>query len=860
MKFDLRGEVAAARQALRDSYLARPDPRALLRQHTRLVDRTVKALWGETGVSSGAALVATGGYGRGELYPSSDIDLLVLLAREPAQSEREALERLIGRFWDIGFEIGHSVRTLEGCVEAAAGDITIRTTLLESRFLAGSKALFGKLAREFQHSCDPVAFFKAKKLEQEQRHAKHQDSPYSLEPNLKEAPGGLRDLQTIQWIARASRIGRRWSDLVAQRLIERGESRQLARLEAHLQDLRIRLHYLAARREDRIVFDLQAALAAQLGHKDTPSRRASEAMMQRYYQTAKGVTQLNAILMQNLEARLAPWPDTPPRALNERFEVRSGLLHVKHENTFARQPSAILECFLLMMQHQDLRGMTARTLRALWRARLLVNGKFRKNQTAKLLFLHILQQPRGIVHEFRRMNQYGILGRYLPEFGRVVGQMQHDLFHVYTVDQHILMVVRNLRRFTMPEFAHEFPLCSELMSGFERRWLLYIAALYHDIAKGRGGDHSELGSADVRSFSKRHGIAKEDGELVEFLVERHLAMSHAAQKQDVYDPEVVQAFAALVGTERRLVALYLFTVADVRGTSPRVWNAWKGKLLEDLFRATRRVLTGEPLARDAALAEKQAEAARLLRLYALSDSVKDKLWASLDTAYFLRHDAQEIAWHARNLHYRVDAEKPVVKARLAPFGEGLQVMVYTRDREALFARICGTFERAGFSIMEAKVHTTRNGYALDTFVVMGQGRDAHYQERIAMIESELAQELQSDAPLGPPRGGRLSRRVRHFPISPAVNIRPDERGAYQVLTIVAADRPGLLYGVARTLARYRVSLQTARINTLGDRAEDVFLISGEALGNPKTVLQLEQDLLNELTLPAAAPARETALR
>jgi len=848
MKFDLRSEVAAARQALRESYLRRPDPGALLRQHTQLVDRTVKALWGETGVSSGAALVATGGYGRGELYPSSDIDLLVLLAQEPTEGERGALERLIGRFWDIGLEIGHSVRTVEGCVEAAAGDITIRTTLLESRFLAGSRSLFRSLEAALATAADPISFFKAKKLEQEQRHAKHQDTPYALEPNLKEAPGGLRDLQTIQWIARASSIGRRWSDLVAHGLIERGEALQLGKLERHLQDLRIRLHYLAGRREDRLVFDLQSALAAQSGHKDTEARRASEALMQRYYQTAKVVTQLNTILLQNLEARLAPRPDTEPRALNERFEVRSELLHIRQEKTFAREPSAILECFLLMMQHQELRGMTARTLRALWRARFSINSSFRKDPAARLLFLHILQQPRGIVHEFRRMNQYGILGRYLPEFGRIVGQMQHDLFHVYTVDQHILMVIRNLRRFTMPEFAHEFPLCSELMAGFERRWLLYVAAIYHDIAKGRGGDHSELGAGEARSFAKRHALSKEDAELVEFLVERHLAMSHVAQKQDVYDPDVVKAFAELVGTERRLAALYLFTVADIRGTSPKVWNAWKGKLLEDLFRATRRTLTGEPLARDAALAEKQAEAARLLRLYALSDGVKDRLWASLDTAYFLRHDPQEIAWQTRNLHYRVDTGKPVVKARLAPFGEGLQVMIYTRDREALFARICGYFERAGFNIMEAKVHTTRAGYALDTFVVMGQGRDAHYQDRISMIEAELAEELQSDAPLGPPRGGRLSRRVRHFPISPAVHIRPDERGAYHALTVVAADRPGLLYGIARTLARYRINLQTARVNTLGDRAEDVFLISGEALGNSKTVLQLEQDLLKELQI------------
>jgi len=853
----LREQVAAERAAQRAAYLARPQPRALLKAHAQLIDRTVKSV---PGLPASAALVATGGYGRGELYPCSDIDLLVLLAHEPEAAEREALERLIGTFWDIGLEIGHSVRTVEGCVAAAKDDVTIRTTLLESRYLCGSRALYRRLEGALAEALDPVAFFKAKKLEQEQRHAKHQDTPYSLEPNLKEAPGGLRDLQVIQWIARAAGIGRRWRELVAQGLIERDEAASLARHEALLQDLRIRLHYLAGRREDRLVFDVQTALAKQMGFADSAHRRASEAMMQRYYQTAKGVTQLNTILMQNLEARLAPRPDTAPRALNERFEMRSELLHVKREDTFVREPSAILESFLLMMQHQQLRGMTARTLRALYRARSRIDARFRKDPLARLMFLHILQQPRGIVHEFRRMNQYGILGRYLPEFGRIVGQMQHDLFHVYTVDQHILMVVRNLRRFTQSEFAHEFPLCTELMNGFERRWLLYIAALYHDIAKGRGGDHSELGERDVISFAQRHGLAKEDRELVAFLVENHLAMSHVAQKQDVYDPEVIRAFADKMQTERRLVSLYLFTVADIRGTSPKVWNAWKGKLLEDLFRATRRVLTGEPLARDAALAEKQAEAARLLRLYALSDTVKDRLWASLDITYFLRHDAQEIAWHTRNLHYRVDAERPVVKVRLAPFGEGLQVMIYTKDREGLFARICGYFDRAGYNIAEAKIHTTRSGYALDTFVVMGAGAGTHYRDLISMIESGLAEELQSQAPLGPPRGGRLSRRVRHFPISPAVDIRPDERGAYQVLSIVASDRPGLLYGVARILARHRISLQTARINTLGDRAEDVFLVSGEALQAPKTVLQLEQELLAELSLPAAAPVPETAPR
>jgi [protein-PII] uridylyltransferase len=856
---DLRKSLAEERQVLRLAYLEEPDPQRLLRKHCALVDRTIREVWRDTALA-GAALVATGGYGRGELFPGSDVDLLVLLPGAVTEAgiagaDKEKIERLIGVLWDIGLEIGHSVRTVQGCVESAGEDITIGTTLMEARYLAGSRRLFSELVKALDETRDPLSFFKAKRLEQEQRHAKHQDTPYSLEPNLKEAPGGLRDLHTILWIARASGIGRRWTDLVSAGLLERHEARQLTRHEAAFQDLRIRLHYLAGRREDRIVFDFQNALAAQYGDVDTPDRRASEAMMQRYYRAAKTVTQLNTIVLQNIGARLFPQSEEVPRALNERFWVRNELLHIEDESLFERVPSAILESFLLMMQHHELRGMTAPTLRALWRARRRIDAKFRRDPLAQLLFLQILQQPRGIVHEFRRMNQYGILGRYLPEFGRIVGQMQHDLFHVYTVDQHILMVLRNVRRFTMPEFAHEFPLCSELINGFERHWLIYIAALYHDIAKGRGGDHSELGSVDARAFSKQHGLSDEDADLVAFLVERHLAMSHVAQKQDVYDPEVIRAFAELVGSERRLVALYLLTVADVRGTSPKVWNGWKAKLLEDLFRAARRVLTGAPLERDAALAEKQAEATRLLRLYALSDGVKERFWKQLDTAYFLRHEPQEIAWHTRSLHYRVGAARPVVKARLAPFGEGLQVMIYMPDREALFARICGYFERAGFDIAEAKIHTTRDGYALDTFVVMGQGSGAHYRDMISLIESELAAELESQAPLAPPRGGRLSRRVRHFPISPSVDIRPDERGSLYALNIVAADRPGLLYGVARTLARYRVNLQTARINTLGDRAEDVFLVSGEALSNSKTVLQLEQDLLKELSLsPQPAPA------
>src|SRR6266699_420285 len=575
-------------------------------------------------------------------------------------------------------------------------------------------------------------------------------------------------------------------------------------------------------------------------------RPAGEQLMQAYFRTAKAVTQLNTILLQNLGTQIFPVRNSDTRTINERFRRAGELLEACPPDLFEREPSAILESFLIMQQHPELKGMTAQTLRGLWRAGARIGAAFRRDPRNRATFLALLQQPRGIVHELRRMNQYGILGRYLPAFRRIVGQMQHDLFHVYTVDQHILSVVRNLRRFTMLEFAHEYPLCSRLIAGLERHWLLYIAAIFHDIAKGRGGDHSQLGRLEARRFCRAHGLQPEDAKLVEFLVEHHLTMSSVAQKQDLSDPEVVRRFADTVGTERRLAALYLFTVADIRGTSPKVWNAWKGKLLEDLFRATQYLLKGGKIEADQYIQSKQDEAKRLLRLYGLSNTVQDPLWRHLDVPYFLRHDPQEIAWHTRLLHYRSDTDKPVVKARLSPAGEGLQVVIYVPDQRELFARICGYFGSIGFGIVDAKIYTTRHGYALDTFQVMDLGSIAHPRDMIAEVEKELADWLVKQVPLPKPVQGRVSRRVKHFPIAPEVRIVPDEKGQYHSLSVTAGDRPGLLYAIALVLSRYGVTLHTAKIATLGERAEDVFVVSGAALANSKTVLQLETDLLQAL--------------
>ncbi|MGV3742317.1 MAG: [protein-PII] uridylyltransferase, partial [Burkholderiaceae bacterium] len=736
-------------------------------------------------------------------------------------------------------------RTIDECLSESAADITVQTSLLEARLVCGNQSLFRTLQERFASAMNPRAFFRAKTLEMKQRHVKYEDTPYSLEPNCKESPGGLRDLQVILWVAQAAGLGNSWRTLAEHGMLTATEARQISKKERAFKDIRIRLHIQAGRREDRLIFDVQTPIAESLGFKTTETRRASEYLMQHYYWAAKAITQLNAILLQNIEAQLFPLP-LCPKKLNDRFNEVNGLIDIAHDDLFTETPSAMLEIFLLMEQHEELKGMTARTMRALWHARFRIDTAFRRDPENRALFLRILQMPQRITFTLRLMNQLSVLGRYLPNFRRIIGQMQHDLFHVYTVDQHILMVVRNIRRFTLSEHAHEYPFCSQLMANFAQPWLLYIAALFHDIAKGRGGDHSKLGMADARRFCKDHGLSKEDTELVVFLVEHHLAMSQIAQKQDLSDPEVIQSFANLVKTERRLTALYLLTVADIRGTSPKVWNAWKGKLLEDLYRLTVRVLGGETPSTDHELKNRQQEALKTLRLYGLPQNAHEALWQKLDMAYFLRHEASDIAWQTRALYDKTDHAEPVVKCRLSSIGEGLQVTVYAKDQPDLFARICSYFDRKNFSIWDAKIHTTKHGYALDTFLVTEPVFANNYRDIINLIEHELTETLKTQAPLPAPTVGRLSRLSRTFPATPKIDLRPDERGQYYILSVSASDRTGLLYSIAKVLTAHKINLHTAKIMTLGERVEDVFVVDSPVLDNSRVQIQLETELMDAL--------------
>jgi [protein-PII] uridylyltransferase len=838
------------RIAIRDHFFARPDTPALLRAHARLADRLVLDAWRELRMPSEFALVAVGGYGRGQLFPHSDVDVVVLLPESHEGSGDETLGNFITTLWDIGLEVGHAVRTVAECETEMTADVTVRTSLLEHRHLAGSRRLFAEFTRAFFGSLDVHAFYAAKMLEQQQRHLKYHDAAYNLEPNVKESPGGLRDLQTVMWIARAAGLGRTWHELARNGLMTLAEARTVLRQERLIGELRARLHYLAERREDRLIFDQQSALAAQLRLLDTPARRASEQLMQRYYRAAKLVRQMNTILLQNLHARLYPVATTPT-PIDEEFQVVDELLDIRAPDLFARRPSAMLDAFLVLQRDPELKGMSAATLRALWHSRHRIDARFRRDPANRSRFLQILREPRGVTHALRRMNLHGILGQYLPAFGRIVGQMQHDLFHVYTVDEHILMVIRNLRRFTEPQHAHEYPLCSRLIGDFDRKELLYLAALFHDIAKGRGGDHSTLGARDARRFCLEQGLWAREADLVAWLVAEHLTMSSTAQKQDITDPAIVRAFAVKVGSEERLIALYLLTVADIRGTSPKVWNAWKAKLLEDLFHAARAELTGGSAGQSIqdSMQARQLDAQRLLRLYAVPEGAEQALWRNLDGIYFQRHTADEIAWHARHLYWRVKVDKPVVKARLARDGAGLQVLAYLPDQRELFARICGFFGGVGLSILEAKVHTTRHNYALDTFVVHDPANPlATYREAMQYIEYELTARLADPKPVEPPAQGRISRQLRHFPLTPEIQIFPDDKGTHYILEVVAGDRPGLLARIAYVLAKSNVNVASAKINTLGDRAEDVFLIDGARLHDEQALLRLETALFEQLAV------------
>ena len=826
-----KGALRDYRSTLAERFAVGAPAHELVCETAGFIDALLERVWRRfIPQTAEACLVAVGGYGRGELHPGSDIDLLILTTGDPS-TLAEHIEPLIMFLWDIGLEVGHSVRSLAQCVDEARADITVVTNLVESRLLTGDPTLYERLSQETgpDRIWSSREFFSAKLEEQRARHAKFDDSGQNLEPDIKEGPGGLRDIQTIGWVAK-----RHFGVSTMQALVDNGflndhEYRQLKQGEEHLWRVRYALHLLTGRHEDRLLFEHQRTLATQFGYTDATANLAVEQFMQDHYRRVVEVQRLNEMLLQLFEeAILLNNRLGEPVAINRRFQARSGYLEVVNSGIFARYPLAMLEIFLILQQRPNLIGVRASTIRLMRAHRHLIDDRFRRDIRARALFIEIFREHDGLTHATRRMHRYGILSRYLPAFHAVTGLMQFDLFHVYTVDQHILMVIRNMRRFALAKHANECTRCNEVYSRVPKPELLYLAGLFHDIAKGRGGDHSELGAVDAREFCLQHALSDYDADLVAWLVRNHLVMSHTAQHRDIDDPDVIQAFAEMVGSAMRLNYLYLLTVADMRGTNPARWNSWKAALLDHLHSRTAEALErglDQPQQQDDLIAERQAKARIQLLKRGYNNDELNLLWMSLSTDYFLQNGVAAITWHTELLwppgkrfdHIHVALREDKVH-------RCTELFLYGPDRDDLFTQTTALLDQLGLNVLGARIHTTSGGLSLSSYLVLEEdGSHIDGSERLEGIRLHLEEGLKSaEARPGQPR---IPRQLKSFQMPSEINFEQDDARVVTWLELKTSDRPGLLSLVGQAFAANRLRLHIARIATAGAEAQDTFAIT-----------------------------------
>ena len=857
--------IAAATDYLHQRFREGEQAGELIRLRARFIDTLLGALW-EDQDWNGAdlALVAVGGYGRGELHPHSDIDILILLG-EQEQDCKPTLERFLTLLWDIGLVIGHSVRTVTECVRKAREDITILTNLMEARTLRGPEALMQRV-RELtgpQRMWPSPDFFRAKLEEQRERHTKFADTEYNLEPNVKSCPGGLRDLQIIGWLAERHFGVRSVEEITDSDFLDPEEREILTRGREFMWKVRYALHMITDREEDRLLFDHQRALAELWGFEDG-DRLAVEQFMQTYYRWALALGQLNEVLIQNFDqAILRPDQANVVKVINERFQLRNGYLEARDDEVFEKTPSALLEAFLLCANLEESEGVAAPTIRLIRNHRHLIDETFRADPENRRIFLAILRSPNKLARQLRRMSRYGILGEYLPEFGRIVGQMQHDLFHAYTVDAHTLEVVKNARRFGYPEYADRFPVSSRVARRLRAPELLYIAALYHDIGKGRGGDHSELGAVDAERFCRDHGLDPRDTELVTWLVGNHLVMSAVSQRKDISDPQVIQEFAEHVGDQEHLDYLLCLTVADINATNPTLWNAWRGSLLRQLYTETRRALTRgleNPVDKQSWVDKSRRNASEILEDRGFTTEELDELWQERGEDYFLRERAEDIAWHTEaiaNHHKRDNALVLIRNNAESVVANTTQIFIHARSDAQLFSRICAELEQLDLSVHDARIYNGNDGMSLDTFYVLDSNGKPIDEDgkRLKHIKQHLTEVL-SGAPTSPQIVQRRTpRRVRSLSMPTETSMFIDNIKNVSVLEVASPDRPGLLARIGKIFVQFGVVLQAAKIQTLGERVEDVFFITDEHLqpiSDPERCQAIQQAICRELDGQAAA--------
>jgi len=846
-----------ATEVLKQRFKAGRAATELVHARSNIVDAVLIKAWLQyfPEYTNDIALLAVGGYGRGELHPASDVDVQILL-KDDGDHHNEALSEFITFLWDIGLEIGHSVRTLKECVAEATADITVATNLQEGRLLIGPKELY----EQQRKLCAPDKiwpsndFFQAKLDEQITRHQKYHDTAYNLEPNIKESPGGLRDIQVIGWVAKRHFGVDTLKDLIKDGFLTEREYQSIHEDQAFLWKVRFGLHVISGRREDRLLFDHQRELAKQFGYRDDRHHLAVEYFMKQYYRTVMELSRLNEMLLQLFKEEILLTEDSGEAVkINSRFQSRKGFIEVIHEGIFKRYPFALLEIFLILEQHPELKGVRANTIRLIRDHRYLINQQFRSDLRCKSLFIEIMRQTEGVTHELRRMNLYGILAAYLPVFENIVGQMQHDLYHVYTVDEHTLTVIRNLRRYTVPEFHHEFPLCSSIMLNVPKQEIVLLAGLFHDIAKGRGGNHSELGAEDAMVFCENHGLSKFDSNLVAWLVRTHLLMSSTAQRKDITDPDVVHEFAQQMGDKMHLDYLFLLTVSDIRATSSSVWNSWKGTLLRELYSATeaafRRGLEN-PIIQSERIKDYQRQARETLVGKNVIEKNIDILWDTFGDEYFIRYSPNEIIWHTENILKTKSINTPLILLRERPQGDGTEIFIRTEYNSNLFTIISTLIEQMHLTVMDARVFTSKDNYTLDTFFVLeADGSQLTDVARINELKEKLTHYITNPKAITSAVTRHIPRAAKHFKFPTRVGFENNEIQNQTMMKVTAYDRPGLLSQIGSAMHTCKVTLHKAKIATYGEKAEDIFFITdnnGNTLTDDKQLKCLEQSITEGL--------------
>ena len=855
--------IRRAHDALNARFRAGRDVRRLVEDRAWFVDQILREAWDRLSWSADAdiALLAVGGYGRGELHPYSDIDLLILLDSNDHETFREPIERFLTLLWDIGLEVGQSVRSVDECAEEARADLTVVTNLMESRTIAGPERLRQRMqaVTSTEQMWPSKHFYLAKHEEQRARHGKYNDTEYNLEPNVKGSPGGLRDIQTILWIARRHSGTLNLHAMVNQSFLLESEYALLAASQEFLWKVRYALHMLAGRAEDRLLFDHQSRVAALLGFEDSDPKRAIERFMQKYYRVVMAIAELSDLVNQHFEEQILRAGEVGPASqLNSRFQLRDGYIEVTHPNVFKRTPFAIMEVFVLMAQHPEIKGVCADSIRLLREHRHLIDDDFRRDIRNTSLFIELFKSPQGIHRNLRRMNRYGILGRYLPEFGHIVGQMQHDLFHIYTVDAHTLNLIKHLRKFKWPELAEKFPLASELMETLPKPELIYLAGLYHDIGKGRGGDHSELGAVDAEAFCARHQLPNWDSKLIVWLVQHHLMMSTTAQRKDLSDPQVIFDFARLVGDQTRLDYLYVLTVADINATNPSLWNSWRASLMRQLYTETKRALRRgleNPLDREEQIRLTQNSALDILVRSGIDPDDAEQLWSQLGDDYFLRHSAEDVAWHCDAILQHPEDGEPLVlikETTQREFEGGTQIFIYAPDQHDFFAVTVAAMAQLNLNIHDARILTSPSQFTLDTYIVLEADGSSigNNPARIKQIRQGLVDALKNPDDYPTIIQRRVARQLKHFAFAPQVTIHNDAQRPVTILELTAPDRPGLLARIGRIFLDFDLSLQNAKIATLGERVEDVFFVTdahNQPLSDPELCTRLQEAIVLQLS-------------